>query len=238
MTYVFIGKTKYIGLMVCLFDCYVFVHILTYLSVYLSVHWFIYSCIYHLLIHLSIYSLIYLSICLFMCACTPIRYKHSTWYGGFQPAWKVVESEVSYPRRACTRLEIMAPQRARTPFLGSRNSKRSPSWKFITCIDGPYIGMHAACMYIYRYTCAYIHLCMCTFILPYMFGCLQTYRLKYLYYIHTYIYTHVVIHAWLHSYMVFACTYFLAFWLPYFLASFLTYCRALHHIASHHITSH
>lgn len=186
MTYVFIGKTKYIGLMVCLFDCYVFVHILTYLSVYLSVHWFIYSFIYHLLIHLSIYLLIYLSICLFMCACTLIRYKHSTWYGGWSLLgrwWKVR----CISRRACTRLEIMAPQRARTPFLGARNSKRSPSWKFITCIDGPYIGMHAACMYIYRYTCAYVHLCMCTFILPYMFGCLQTYRLEYLYtYLHTY----------------------------------------------------
>lgn len=120
----------------------------THLLVGLFICSLIYLFIYLSLIDSSINLFTYISIYLFIYVCMyAIRYKHSTWYGGFQPTWKVVESEVSYPRRACTRLEIMAPQRARTPFLGSRNSKRSPSWKFITCIDGPYI--HACCMHVY-----------------------------------------------------------------------------------------
>ena len=150
-----------------------------------------------------------------------------------KPAWIVVESETRETCNAnatpvfwaCTRLEIMAPQRARTPFLGSRDSS-APKLEvhYMTCIDGPYIHaywMHAD-SYIHMHT--FIHACMYTFILTCIPACLQTYIL-----------THVVI--CMHGYIVTWCLpSFLTFSLPYFLTSLLTYCLALHCIASHYIT--
>ena len=146
-----------------------------------------------------------------------------------KPAWIAVESETRETCNAtpvfwaCTRLEIMAPQRARTPFLGSRDSSAPKlevhymhRWTVHPCVLN-------ACIFIDTY--AYIHTCMHVYIHTYLHpACL-----------HTYILTHVVIY--MHGYIVTRCLpSFLTFSLPYFLTSLLTYCLALHCIASHYIT--